>query len=101
MNGRIVRLIRFQSWFKVKGMTGWTFAVYLMASAGPIPKSQLFWIGTLIRLATGFSVFLTKSASWAFSSAAVVSAFESVWALMLKVATVAINATIRVMDIFI
>jgi len=38
------------------GTTGWMFAVYFMACAGPMPKSQLFWIGTLMRLATGFEV---------------------------------------------
>src|ERR1035441_3531850 len=39
-----------------------------MALAEPMPKSQLFWMGTLIRLATGFWSFLASSASLACSS---------------------------------
>src|ERR1035438_10409627 len=39
-----------------------------MAFAEPMPKSQLFWIGTLMRLATGFDSFLASSAAAAFSS---------------------------------
>src|ERR1035438_5081857 len=41
-----------------------------MAFAEPMPKSQLFWIGTLMRLATGFDSFLASSAAAAFSSVA-------------------------------
>src|SRR5664279_1410994 len=41
-----------------------------MALAEPMPKSQLFWMGTLMRLATGFDSFLASSAAAAFSSVA-------------------------------
>src|SRR5271154_274873 len=70
MTGIIVREIRFQSSLNLIGMTGWMLAVYLKALAGPMPKSQLFWIGTLMRLATGLSVCLTSSASFAACAAA-------------------------------
>ena len=52
----------FQSLLMETGMTGWMLAVYFIASAGPMPKSQLFWIGTLIRSATGFWSFWARSA---------------------------------------
>jgi hypothetical protein len=61
MTGRIVRTMRFQSLLKDSGTTGWTFAVYFIAFASPMPKSQLFWIGKLMRLATGFCSFLASS----------------------------------------
>src|SRR5450631_623963 len=89
MTGMMVRMMRFQSVLMESGMTGWTLAVYFIALAGPMPKSQLFWIGTLMRLATGFWSFLAKSASCAaWSSAAsetslVVGAIESGWVLSL------------------
>src|SRR5580704_15479170 len=70
MTGRIVREIRVQSSPNEIGMTGWMLAVYFIAWAGPMPKSQLFWIGTLTRLATGLSVCLTSSASLAAAAAA-------------------------------
>src|ERR1035441_128060 len=41
-----------------------------MALAEPMPKSQLFWMGTLMRLATGFDSFLASSAAAALSSVA-------------------------------
>ena len=47
-------MMRFQSLLMESGTTGWMLAVYFIASAGPMPKSQLFWIGTLMRAATGF-----------------------------------------------
>src|SRR5208283_2563717 len=70
MTGRIVRTIRFQSLLMEIGTTGWMLAVYFIALAGPMPKSQLFWIGTLMRAATGFWSFLASSASWAALSSA-------------------------------
>ena len=45
------------------GITGWMLTVYFIASACPMPKSQLFWNGTLMRFATGFCSFLARSAS--------------------------------------
>ena len=47
-------MMRFQSSLMETGTTGWMLAVYFIACAGPMPKSQLFWMGTLMRLATGF-----------------------------------------------
>ena len=73
MNGTMVRTMSFQSWFNMSGMTGWMLPVYFMAFAGPMPKSQLFWIGTLIRLATGFWVCLANSTELSGASAAVLS----------------------------
>jgi hypothetical protein len=49
MTGRMVRRMRFQSLLMEIGMTGWMLAVYFIALAGPMPKSQLFWMGTLMR----------------------------------------------------
>ena len=60
MTGRMVRMMRFQSLLMENGTTGWMLAVYFIALAGPMPKSQLFWIGTLMRLATGFCEFLRQ-----------------------------------------
>jgi hypothetical protein len=54
MTDRMVRMIRFQFSLMESGTTGWILAVYFIACAGPMPKSQLFWIGTLTRLATRF-----------------------------------------------
>ena len=59
----MVRTITFQSSLIEIGITGWMLAVYFIALAGPMPKSQLFWMGTLIRLATGLLSFLASSAS--------------------------------------
>ena len=58
MTGMMVRMMRFQSLLMDIGMTGWMLAVYFIALAGPMPKSQLFWMGTLMRPATGFLEFL-------------------------------------------
>jgi len=44
------------------GITGWMLAVYFIALAEPMPKSQLFWVGTEMRLATGLLSFLASSA---------------------------------------
>jgi hypothetical protein len=41
-------------------------------------KSQLFWIGTLMRLATGFWSFFASSPSLAFSSSAALPSPEEV-----------------------
>src|SRR5271157_2868943 len=71
----MVRVMRFQSSLIESGMTGWTLAVYFIAFAGPMPKSQLFWMGTLMRLATGFWSFLASSAS-----AAALSSVGASWA---------------------
>src|ERR1039458_644344 len=68
MTGRIVRVMRFQSSLMENGITGWMLAVYFIAFSGPMPKSQLFWMGTLMRLAMGFWSFLASSASAALSS---------------------------------
>src|ERR1035441_8181269 len=68
LTGMIVRVMRFQSSLMESGITGWMLAVYFIALAGPMPKSQLFWMGTLTRLAMGFWSFLASSASAALSS---------------------------------
>ena len=47
------------------GMTGWMFRVNREASFTPMPKSQLAWNGTEIRLATGLASCLARSASLA------------------------------------
>src|SRR5271165_2103677 len=60
MMGIIVRVIRFQSLFKLIGITGSTFRFHCVASLGPMPKLKLFWKGTLMRLATGFWVSLAS-----------------------------------------
>src|ERR1700710_561093 len=75
MTGRMVRMISIQFSLMEMGTTGWMFAVYFMACAEPMPKSQLFWIGTLISAATGVFSFLGRSASslddaWAVAAAA-------------------------------
>jgi hypothetical protein len=59
----MVRTMRFQSWLMPTGTTGWMLAVYFIAFAGPMPKSQSFWMGTLMRSATGFWSFLASSAA--------------------------------------
>src|SRR5271165_1565101 len=71
MTGMMVRMIRFQSLLMEIGTTGWMLALYCIALAGPMPKSQLFWMGTLMRAATGFWSFLARSASWDCWSSAV------------------------------
>src|SRR5271170_3099566 len=63
MTGTMVRMMRFQCSSSEMGITGWMFTLYCMAWLGPMPKSQLFWKGTLIRFATGFWSFLARSAS--------------------------------------
>src|SRR5580692_1722374 len=68
MVGTMVRVMRFQLLLSVIGMTGWTLTVYFIARDGPMPKSQLFWMGTLMRLETGFWSFLASSASLACAS---------------------------------
>src|SRR5208283_730884 len=68
MTGMMVRRMRFQSLLMEIGTTGWMLAVYFIALAGPMPKSQLFWMGTLMRAATGFWSFLASSASWVLAS---------------------------------
>src|ERR1019366_5327678 len=68
MTGRMVRTMTFQSSLMESGTTSWMLAVYFIALAGPMPKSQLFWMGTLTRLAMGFCSFLASSASAALSS---------------------------------
>src|ERR1035438_3506581 len=70
MTGRMVRTMRFQSSLMEMGTTGWMLAVYFIALAGPMPKSQLFWIGTLMRAATGGWGFLVGYASCAALSSA-------------------------------
>src|SRR5262245_12458070 len=69
MTGRMVRVMRFQCSLIENGITGWMLAVYFMAWAGPMPKSQLFWMGTLMRLATGFWSFLASSACSSLAAA--------------------------------
>src|SRR5208283_5492277 len=61
--GVIQRTMRFQSFDTLTGMTGWTSQIFWTRSLGPMPKFQVGWIGTLMRLATGFcAAFLNSSA---------------------------------------
>ena len=69
MIGRIVREMRFQSSVRWMGMTGWTFIVNRHpCSSTPMSTSQFAWIGTLIRLATGFWSCFASSSSFAARS---------------------------------
>ncbi len=69
--GTIVRAMRFQSSLSEMGITGCTLTLYWNPSPfGPAPKSKLFWMGTLMRLATGLESFLASSAAAALSSVA-------------------------------
>ena len=77
MTGTIVRRMRFQSLVIEIGMTGWMLSVYFVASAGPMPKSQLLWSGTLMRAAIGFCVFFASSASLSSATAGTESARRS------------------------
>src|SRR5216683_697099 len=71
-SGMIVRVMRFQSWLKVIGTTGWmlrTFWVLPLLLGGPFPKLVLFWNGTLTTLATGFCAILASiSSSFCFAA---------------------------------
>src|SRR5271165_5684181 len=69
--GVIQRTMRFQSFDTLTGITGWINVTFWERSAGPMPKFQVGWTGTLMRLATGFcAAFLNCSP---FSAAAGVS----------------------------
>lgn len=61
----MVHVIRFQSLFKLIGITGSTFRSHCVASVEPMPKLKLFWNGILMRLATGFWVSLANFSVWA------------------------------------
>src|SRR5713101_8674934 len=66
ISGMIVRVMRFQSWLKVIGTTGWmlrTFWVLPLLLGGPFPKLVLFWNGALTTLATGFCASLASISS--------------------------------------
>ena len=52
------------------GYTGCMFNVFRVRSNVPMPVSTLYWKGTLIRLATGFWICLSRSPSWAVSGLA-------------------------------
>src|SRR5580704_11069013 len=54
--GWIMRVMRVQFSARRAGITGWMLSTSWVRSFEPIPKLLLFWMGTLIRLATGFCV---------------------------------------------
>src|ERR1039458_6939104 len=59
-----MRVIRFQLSFSLTGITGWMFSTSCVRLYGPTLKLLLFWMGTLMRLATGFWVaFASDSVS--------------------------------------
>src|SRR5208282_428960 len=63
MIGVIQRVIRFQFFATLNGITGWMFRTFWTRLSGPMPKFQLSWKGTLMRLAMGFcAAFLSSSA---------------------------------------
>src|SRR5450755_3377009 len=62
MSGTIVREMTFQSALSENGMTGWTVSVERSAPAGPMPVSQSYLNGTLMRLAIGLESFFASSA---------------------------------------
>jgi hypothetical protein len=68
--GTIVRVIRFQSASRRKGMTGWIFKTCCVRSSGPVCRFALYWKGTLIMPAIGFwAAFARSEASAAAASA--------------------------------
>src|SRR5579885_1164984 len=82
VSGMMVRVIRFQSSLKWKGITGWMLSTSWVPSKGPTPKFVLLWNGTLMRSATGFCSFFARSvllSLWLLSGPAVVPG-EPVWA---------------------
>jgi hypothetical protein len=63
MIGIIHRVMRFQFFARLNGITGWIFITFWVRSAEPIPKLKFSWMGTLMRLAMGFcDCFLNSSA---------------------------------------
>ena len=61
--GTMVRVIRFQSSDNRKGTTGWMLSTILEPLFAPMPRSQLLWKGTLMRLAIGLASRLASSAA--------------------------------------
>src|SRR5208283_2756683 len=93
MIGVIQRVMRFQSFDTLNGITGWMLITFWVRSAGPMLKFQFSWMGTLIRLAIGFcDCFLNSSA---FEAAAGVASVATRFPVSLTGASCAISGKLK------